>query len=47
MPNTTSQDGSKFEFLQDMAMTLPLGGDAKTKAGPYGAKLCVVTMKVD
>ena len=40
-------DGSKFEFLQDMAMTLPLGGDAKTKAGPYGAKLCVVTMKVD
>lgn len=40
-------EGEKFEFKADMSMTLAQGGGAVITAGPYGTRICVVTMKVD
>ena len=40
-------DGEKFEFKADMSMTLAQGGGALITAGPYGTRICVVTMRVD
>lgn len=39
-------EGEKFEFKADMSMTLAQGGGAVITAGPYGTRICVVTMKV-
>jgi len=43
----TTPDGSSFEFVADMALTLPLGDSAKLTAGAAGFKACLVTMRVD
>jgi hypothetical protein len=43
----TVPDGSTFEFVRDMSMTLASGGAASVVAGPAGFKICQVIMKVD